>query len=763
MKKHIFKLLIFKMILPTLKNSISTKISWFLLFLGVAIFSSCQSEFSHANKGVSKINVTHIKKNIKVELSGEWEFYWQKLWTPDSFLVKNNTKETAKNAIQYIKNPRSWTSLQDKNNNTYPAYGYATYRLQIELSDTINTLGFIIPKIWSANKIWVNGKIVSKRGKIATNFEQYENEILENIVKIDLQENTKKFEIIVQVANYDIFIAGIIQNFFVGNYENILAKKNISNAIDIAWLGFLYFMAIYHLILWLFHKDNSTFLFGVICVVIATRILVFGEHYLYQYLKEHNGLSYEWQSKAYFITSFLLLPFALLYVQSLYKKHTNKRIVFSVLFISLAYCIFILVAPPRIFTQTINIFEFISLLSELYLVYILILATFFNQDKNQKYDHNNHKNNHQEDHKKEIKENIFDAPLQLIAIIFMIIASINDALHAEEVELFGSVELVPTAFSLLVALQVIIIARRFSSAFLEVEQLTKDLEKRVLERTFQLEEANKEVEKQKDALEDRNKQITDSIIYAERIQKAILPLYESIEEHISQYFILFQPRDIVSGDFYYFEEINQKIIIACVDCTGHGVPGALMSMLGKDILDNIILEKQITDSDKILNELHKGIRTVLRQHEGTNKDGMDITLLVIDKENELVSVSGAKNPLIYIQNNEIIEIKANRFSIGGEQQEKERIFDKHIIPFSAIMPDTMFYMFSDGYQDQFGGIQNKKFMIKNLKELFLQIHKKTPQTQHDLLKTNIKDWIKEGQEKQIDDILVMGIRLPTSK
>ncbi len=716
-------------------------IIWILLvFVGIT-FSGCNSEFSRANKGVAMINVEHIKNGTKVELSGEWEFYWKKLLTPVDFLDKKKRDD-----VQCTRSARSWTVLQNPQKQHYPAYGYATYRLKMQLSDTISTLGFAIPKIWSANKIWINGKLVSQRGKIAEKLEDYENEMLENLIKFDLEKNSKSIEIIVQVANYDIFIAGLIQNFFVGDYKNLSKNKSLSNVIDIAWLGFLYFMVIYHIILWIFHKDKSTLLFGAICLIIATRILVFGEHYLYQYLKESNNLGYDVQSKMYFITSFLLVPVALMYVETLYSKYANKRIINGIFVILAGYCIFIFVTPPRIFTQTINIFEIISLIAQLYLVYILILANFF-------------KIKEKDDNKIKDKNIFSDALMQLLAIIFMVIASINDALHAEEINLLGFVELVPTAFAILIALQIIIIARRFSQAFTEVEELSINLEKRVEARTHELQEANEQIKIQKIAVEERNKHITDSILYAERIQKAILPLHEHIAEYFKDFFILFEPRDIVSGDFYYFEEINQKIIIASVDCTGHGIPGALMSMLGKDILDNIVLEKQITESDKILNELHKGIRNTLKQHEGTNKDGMDITLLVIDKENKFISFSGAKNPLIYVQNGELTEIKANRFSIGGEQQEKERIFDKHIIPFSALQKDNMFYMFSDGYQDQFGGNQNKKFMISNMKKLFLEIYTKNPQEQHEILHNNIKKWMKEGNEKQIDDILIMGVKI----
>ncbi len=268
---------------------------------------------------------------------------------------------------------------------------------------------------------------------------------------------------------------------------------------------------------------------------------------------------------------------------------------------------------------------------------------------------------------------------------------------------------------------------------------------------------NDELAQQNIIIERKNKDITDSIHYAQRIQSAMLLLDEQIKNTLDDnYFILFKPRDVVSGDFYWFAEKEEKIIVIAADCTGHGVPGAFMSMVGDSLLNSIIHDKEIHQPDIILNELHKGIRIALKQEETANRDGMDLSMVVIDKKNKIAQYAGAKNPIIYIQNNQLFEIKGNKMPIGGEQKEEKRVFTVHNIDISQ---NTMFYLFTDGFQDQFGGEFDKKFMISNLRELFLKIHLEDTNTQQKILDETITNWIAQGKDKQIDDITVIGVKV----
>jgi phosphoserine phosphatase RsbU/P len=284
---------------------------------------------------------------------------------------------------------------------------------------------------------------------------------------------------------------------------------------------------------------------------------------------------------------------------------------------------------------------------------------------------------------------------------------------------------------------------------MEIEHYRQNLEKIVDERTS-------EIIKQKKELEAINKDITDSINYAFRIQTAMLPDLKKVIQHIPENFIFFKPKDIVSGDFYWFTTRENKVIISAVDCTGHGVPGAFMSMVGDALLNQIVNIERITSPELILQRLHIKIRQALKQETGTTRDGMDIALCVIDLPNKILEYAGAKNPLIYVQNNELHEIRADRHSIGGEQLEKERVFAKHTI---SIDTPTWIYLFSDGFPDQFGGERRKKFMTKNLKNLLFEHHQKPFSQQKEILEETFENWKNTAHENQLDDVLVIGCKI----
>ncbi|WP_051296283.1 AAA family ATPase [Eisenibacter elegans] len=289
---------------------------------------------------------------------------------------------------------------------------------------------------------------------------------------------------------------------------------------------------------------------------------------------------------------------------------------------------------------------------------------------------------------------------------------------------------------------------------IENARLYENLEEKVQERTAKLNAAYEEIEK-------KNHDITGSINYARRIQQAMLPRMERINTALPESFILFMPRDIVSGDFYWFAKQQGKTIIAAVDCTGHGVPGAFMSLIGSDRLHNIVSSQGIVAPARILDELHLGINQALKQDKTENRDGMDLALCVLDPDTHTLQFAGAKNPLIYIQNGELIEVAGDKMPIGGRQwgkNEKERRFGQHEIPLRADT-DTYCYLFSDGYPDQFGGEKNMKFMKKHFKSLLLDIHQRPFEEQRIILRDTIRQWMGD-EHKQLDDILVIGFKVP---
>lgn len=285
---------------------------------------------------------------------------------------------------------------------------------------------------------------------------------------------------------------------------------------------------------------------------------------------------------------------------------------------------------------------------------------------------------------------------------------------------------------------------------------------------------NKEISEQKRRIEaqqmkiaeayveirDQNTKINRSIIYAQRIQNAVLSHWDSIYDHIPDSFVFYKPRDIVSGDVFYYREIKNaspKHVIAAIDCTGHGVPGAFMSMIAFELLHEIIDLKKIYSPDKILSELHFGVRMALKQSESNNRDGMDISLVVYDPATKLLEYAGARNPVIYIQNNTLYEIRGDRQSIGGIPNTDHKTFTRKTL---TIDQPTTFYLYTDGFQDQFGGEEGDKLLSVNFKNLLYDVHSLPWKEQHKMLETQLRRW--QGKEfQQIDDILVIGFRLGT--
>jgi serine phosphatase RsbU (regulator of sigma subunit) len=267
-------------------------------------------------------------------------------------------------------------------------------------------------------------------------------------------------------------------------------------------------------------------------------------------------------------------------------------------------------------------------------------------------------------------------------------------------------------------------------------------------------QANKELANQKNLVEEKNHEITDSINYAKRIQSSLLPPLEEIHAALPNSFVLFKPKDIVSGDFYWFHKTNDSVLLAAADCTGHGVPGAFMSMLNSDKLNEAVSSS--TDVSKILQLVNIGLKKALRQSEkeDSTRDGMDIALVSFNKETTKLEYSGANRPIWIIRNGkkEIEETKATKIAIGG-LTEDEQTFTKHAIDLQK--GDTV-YIFTDGFADQFSP-DDKKLMTKKFKETLYLIQDKNMEEQKAFLNTFIENW--KGNMEQTDDILVIGVRV----
>ncbi len=276
----------------------------------------------------------------------------------------------------------------------------------------------------------------------------------------------------------------------------------------------------------------------------------------------------------------------------------------------------------------------------------------------------------------------------------------------------------------------------------------------------ELEQANEEIIAQRDMLQEQkekieviHQQITDSIKYAKRIQQAAMPTEVSLNTLLGDSFVLFKPLHVVSGDFFWAKKVNKYIVFTAADCTGHGVPGAFVSMLGISLLNEIVQRNDITKANEVLEALRNQIKISLKQSSdfGDSKDGMDMALCVVNTETNELDFAGANNPLILIRNNELTEYKATRNPVAIYVKEKQ--FESTII---KLEDNDVIYLFSDGYADQPGGEKDRKFMKKRLKQTLLDIHKEKMLNQKRILTDTLEDW--KGSTRQIDDILVIGVK-----
>ena len=270
---------------------------------------------------------------------------------------------------------------------------------------------------------------------------------------------------------------------------------------------------------------------------------------------------------------------------------------------------------------------------------------------------------------------------------------------------------------------------------------------------WQKKKDNLKLAQQRDQIDGQRREILDSIRYAQRIQNAILPELTLNEEIPTDHFVFFLPRDIVSGDYYWATRRGNKSVVVAADCTGHGVPGAFLSILGVSFLNEIVLRHGIETASEILDELRDSIKSIMSK-TGEQRDGMDISLCIIDYDAMELQFAGAYNPLYLIRSGKLIEYKADKMPVGTDIFDYEKNFTNNIIP---LQQNDMLYVFSDGFCDQFGGIKNTKFKNKPFRQLLTNISELPTNHQRDILIETHRDWKKDGF--QVDDILIIGIRI----
>jgi serine phosphatase RsbU (regulator of sigma subunit) len=686
-----------------------------------------------------------------IALDGEWDFYWQQ------FIKSDTSKEPKKTSAVFV--PSTWNHYQIQNK-FLPGKGYASYQVLIELSPNHpEELSLKFLSFGTAYRAYCNGKLVAEVGKIGktrAEMEPYSLPIVTNIPKA-----VDQLEIILEVSNFYDKTGGFWHSIELGKTQEILVSRDRTIAVDLLIAGGFLIMAIFHLGIYLLRrKDRSALYFSLVSIFFGLHTLISDERYL---LHLFPFLPWELIFRLEYLTVYAGFPLYLMFFQSLYTQEFSKKLLWVTQVICFSMTAFVLFAPPYVFSETMDYMQILMLLIGIYVIYALSLAAVRRRDAARTF---------------------------LVGLLLFFITVTNDILH--EIHWIHSGYYASYGLLFFIFIQSFVLSIRLAKSFLLVEELSENLEDKVNERTAEISKQNQELEKQRDEIsyqhdeitqqhdeitkqhdeitkqheiiEKKNQNITASINYASRIQQAILGSQEAITSNFEDSFILLKPKDIVSGDFYWYTEVKRsssniqgfdhrtlffKVIVAA-DCTGHGIPGAFMTVLGNTLLDEIINENRITNPGKILSLLDRKLLMKL-QKQNVN-DGMDISMLIFDDENKKVSFSGANNPLYHVRKGEITAIAGSKFPIGSTQYTKKK-FDTHTIDYEE---GDVFYICSDGFQDQFGGDENRKYYKKQFREFLLSIAELPMAAQKQCLENEFLKW--KGHHSQTDDILIIGIR-----
>ncbi len=713
-----------------------------LLVLSILLLAQCTSR-KHPPKiidGVLDLTNYDFESSGSIPLNGKVHFFWEKLYSQQN-IQQGKTKNQVTTLL-----PQIWDKVKYQGQ-AIGSIGYGTYYLRIKLPHEKMALAIKMLTVGTAYTIFVNDKKITEVGKVGTSQTSTQPSYRPQV--IEFVNPTKEIDLIIQVANFHYRYGGIWQKVGFGLEKDLRKQQERASILDFFLIGSIFIMALYHLSLYAIRGQNrSALYFGLSCFIASLRLLVTDEYLIHHFVP--NNWFFDIRLE-YFTLNAGPLVF-LWFFHSLFPQDFSRKIIKGMSLLLGLLCLTNLVLPPHLFSKALPVSQFMILVMGSYSIYGLVRAIIRKRE---------------------------GALLFMGGFLFLFAAVLNDILYANYVVNTG--QQFGTGLFLFIFSQAFVLAYRFSRAMSQNEKLTaelnytnKNLEKLVDVRTNELQESNDKLNQYVEELDQtnhilsannveihkKNKDITDSINYASNIQKALLPLQEDLSKSISEYFIFYRPRDIVSGDFYWFSPIHhpetgqlEKVLFAVVDCTGHGVPGAFMSMLGIEGLNNIINRQQMLEPQEILTQLHQYISVTLHQRLNNSRDGMDIALAVVDVPKRQVSFAGAHNPLIIIQNNQLQLIKGSPLSIGGFV--KNKAFVQHTL---SLTKDSTLYMYTDGFQDQFGGPENRKFMKKQLRQLLLDIHHRSMAEQKQILQTTIEEWMQEGNEKQIDDILVVGLK-----
>lgn len=702
------------------------KVIFFSFILFITHFSAYAIHIK-AEKGVIDLSQLNFKNFKSTPLNGEWIFF------PDTLIPPEKIK-TALNQLPY--NYISVPSGREETKN----HKFGTYFLLLKCNDQTVKLSISSLTIYSSAHIFANRNLVGNIGKPSQSLETNKPGL---ILHSRYFYSTKQNQIVIHYANFHREKHGIANDIYLVSPKHKIKQSSvriIKYAIIIGTILFIIFNQINYFIIR--RRNKVSFYFGIASIMIAIYI-IFMSFYHFGALFPSFEPNFNAALKVWRTAYYMTVCFFGLYIYSLFSSIHNKWF----LYFTIAYTSFstalTLIAPHNIASFNFNIFMYFTIFVGTHGIVMGVIGKI---------------------------RRIEDSGLFLLGFGFFLATVTNDILH--NLLIIKSINLLDVGIFGLMLTQAQIINLKLSRALNRSEDLSEhlqyvnsNLENLVHQRTEEIEEQKTEIEAQRDfamsqhkLISQQKKTITDSINYAREIQQAVLPDEANLKQYFKDSFILFKPKDYVSGDFYWirhFQINNTPHIIFCVaDCTGHGVPGALLSMLGMSLLNEIVSHGKITTAAEILEILRiKFKETIGAQNERMNSsDGMHLTLCLINKDTGTMQYSGAFQSLFHVRGNEVRRIKGTTCIIGCYMQDIP--FENHII---HLENEDKLYLFTDGFADQMAENGQGRFMQKRLLKLLLSFNGKPYYLQRDLLNEEFESW--KGTYEQIDDVLVMGLQV----
>ncbi len=723
------------------------KLTTICLFIFIFSSNAFSQNFS-AKNGVLNLRDLDFSKNPTIELSGQWEFYWGKLYTPSDFETEVHTPDA------YINVPGGWEKLTI-DGKQLPDTGYATLRLVLFLPDTLqNDFSIEIPEVLTSYKLWFNDEVVAAIGKVGTTSETAIPMVRMLVNSVNLK--SKKNEIIVQISNFHHRNSGFDSSPVFGKTESVIRDFSKKIAINLITFGLMLIMSFYHFGLFIMRRKNIAALaFSLLTFVLAVRTII-TDTYILQFIFP-TLMSWSFSYRLAYITFYTFIPLFVFFFQSTFEEKRYKWI-FRTIYIISGIFLVTLFFNSLFFSKILFIYQIIVVLFILFSIFLLI---------------------------KYLKEKKKGARVLFFSILILFVLGINDMLVYNDV--IKSIILLPVGVFVLILGQSLTLARIFTNAFIENEKLTEKLnyqnehlQELVKERTKEIERQKQDIlqkneelmvqkeelqvqkdaiVKQKEIIEEHAKLISDSIHYASSIQQSILPSTQNLKIYFD-HFIVFMPKDVVSGDFYWFSDNHpQYMFFALGDCTGHGVPGAFLSLIASYLLSSIINEKHIVDLIEIMNTLDLKFNKFMHKTTSHNIDGMDISLLRFEKDNKKkVDFTGAKGSILvwYPSVKELKRYKAARRSIGflsnSETKSRVKFFESTI----ELEEDSIIYLYSDGYVDQNNQARKRFGTLRFLK--VVKENAEVPIQQQKIILIKQLEEYKEDSPQR-DDITVIALRL----